>query len=220
MKKKKILNICLFSLALFFSFILVTHAATGCVLGEETTKDVKGALKIFRILAPLLMLAFTILDAIKAVNSGGSFHFGDGGDMPTNKLISRFVKRMIGVLLLFILPTLVNTVFIFIGVWGEGDGCDLSTSGGSTPTPSPTEASGCYKCEHGAQFIWGTSASVGSGCYKTNNEDCGYSPKGEKFQCYKCNAENIYTWGTNQDGLNACKSGAHVESKTKEDCHS
>ena len=43
------------------------------------------------------------------------------------------------------------------------------------------------------------------------------SKSGEKFACYKCNGENIYTWGSNQDGLNACKSGVHVENKTKDE---
>lgn len=219
MKKKKILNICLFSIALFFSFVMITHAATtGCVLGEETTKDVKGALKIFRIVAPLIMLAFTTLDAIKALNSGGTFHFADGGDMPTQKLISRFVKRLIGVLLLFVLPMLIDTVFVFIGIWGPGEGCNLSGNGGSSNNQQ-VEAEGCYSCEHQTEFRWGTSASVGSGCYKTNNDKCDRSKSGEKFACYKCNAENIYTWGSNQDGLNACKSGAHVENKTKDECH-
>ena len=66
MKKRKVLNLCLFTFALLFVFVMVTNA-DGCVLGEETTKDVKGALKIFRIVAPLALLGFTILDAIKAV---------------------------------------------------------------------------------------------------------------------------------------------------------
>ena len=50
MKKKKILNLFVFSIFMFFSYTLVTHAAAdSCILGNETTKDVQGALKIFRI---------------------------------------------------------------------------------------------------------------------------------------------------------------------------
>ncbi len=218
MKKRKIINLCLFTFALFFVFVMVTHAAAneaGCVLGEQTTKDVKGALKIFRIIAPLALLGFTIIDAIKAVNSGGTFHFSDGGDMTTQKLTSRFVKRLIGVLLLFILPTLINWVFVFIGVWGEGDGCDLSSGGGRTQEIT-SDPYGCYSTPEG--YKWGKQSELGS-YTKTNNSDCGRNEYGSEYQCYQCNGSSLKKWKANSDQDSDCTSGYHISTGTQADCH-
>ena len=214
MKKRKILNICLFSIALFFSFIALT-SAEGCILGAETTKDVKGALRIFQIIAPIALLGFTIIDAIKAVNSGGSFHFADGGDMPTQKLVSRFVKRMIGVLLLFILPTLINWLFIFIGIWGEGEGCDL-TDGKKTPT----KVYQCYQCNgNGSIKKWKTSSDADSDCpsayHVTNESEDSCKP----HQCYQCNGNaSIKKWKYSSDADSDCPSGYHVFNATQAEC--
>lgn len=214
MKKRKVLNLCLFTFALLFVFVMVTNA-DGCVLGEETTKDVKGALKIFRIVAPLALLGFTILDAIKAVNSGGTFHFGDGGDMPTQKLTSRFVKRLIGVFLLFILPTLVNWTFYFIGVWGKGDGCDLGVGGGGTQVTSDPE--GCYSV--GGAYAWGKQSTYGSIGMKVNNSNCGRNEYGSLYQCYQCNSNgSLKKWKATADTDSDCPSGYHVLSSSQADC--
>ena len=204
MKKRKILNICLFSIALFFCFIALT-SAEGCVLGEETTKDVKGALRIFQIIAPIALLGFTIIDAIKAINSGGSFHFADGGDMPAQKLVSRFVKRMIGVLLLF----------IFIGIWGEGEGCDL-TDGKKTPT----KVYQCYQCNgNGSIKKWKTNSDADDACpsayHVTNDTEDSCKP----HQCYQCNGNSsIKKWKYNSDADSDCPSAYHIFNATQAEC--
>lgn len=211
MKKRKILNICLFSIALFFSFIALT-SAEGCILGAETTKDVKGALRIFQIIAPIALLGFTIIDAIKAVNSGGSFHFADGGDMPTQKLVSRFVKRMIGVLLLFILPTLINWLFIFIGIWGKGEGCDLTDK-----TTTPSDPSGCYSIAGG--YTWGKQSEYESVGMRVENEKCGRNEHGAKYECYQCNSNSsVKKWKATSDADSDCSSAYHIIGGYQSDC--
>lgn len=165
MKKKKILNLFVFALFMFFSYTLVTYAAAdSCILGNETTKDVQGALKIFRIVGPLLMLAYTILDAIQAVNSGGSFHFGDAGEMSNQKLISRFVKRLVGVLLLFIIPTMINLIFVWAGIWDKDGGCKFDEVPVITPEPT-TGAPSCYQCNgDSSKFKWKSSSDADTDC--------------------------------------------------------
>ena len=218
MKRRKVLNLCLFTFALFFVFVMVTNAAVndaGCILGEQTTKDVKGVLRIFRIVAPLALLGFTIVDAVKAVNSGGTFHFGDGGDMSSQKLTSRFIKRLIGVLLLFVLPTLINWVFVFIGVWGEGDGCQIDPTPEVTTTHDPY---GCYSIAGG--YAWGRQSEYGSIGMKVENSKCGRSESGGKYECYQCNSNgSVKKWKANSDTDSDCPSGYHVLGGTQADCH-
>ncbi len=217
MKKRKVLNLCLFTFALFFVFVMVTNAASGCVLGQETTKDVKGALKIFRIIAPLALLGYTIVDAVKAVNSGGTFHFSNDGDMTTQKLTSRFVKRVIGVLLLFALPTLINWVFIFIGVWGEGEGCELN-SNGSGGTEVTSDPYGCYSIAGG--YVWGKQSEYGSIGMKVNNSNCNRNEYGSEFKCYQCNSNgSIKKWKASSDNDSDCQSGYHFTNDTQATCH-
>ena len=222
MKKRKILNVLLFGLFAFLSCYNVVFAEGNCILGTETTKDVKGILNIFQIVAPLIMLAYTILDAIKAVNSGGSFHFSDGGDMTGQKVVSRFVKRLIGVLLLFILPTLINILFIWAGIWDENGGCDFGGSNGGSGSTNP-DAYGCYEykiCDAGCGngYRWGTAAD-NEGNTKVDNTKCGRDSFGNKEQCYACNHDgSIMKWKGNSGSDADCQSGYHVTNESKDRC--
>ena len=206
MKKKRIFNLFVFAFFMFFSYTLVTHAATdSCILGNETTKDVQGALKIFSIVGPLLMLAYTILDAIKAVNSGGSFHFGDSGDMSSSKLVSRFVKRLIGVLLLFIIPTMINFIFVWSGVWSADGGCKFDDNTVTTAR----DPEGCYSIAGG--YVWGRQSQYGEQGMRVSNDKCGRNEYGGKFECYQCNGDaSKKKWKANSDSDSDCGSGYHV----------
>ena len=223
MKKRKVLNLCLFAFALMFLCVMVTHAGateSKCVLGEATTKDVKGILKIFRIVAPLALLGFTIVDAVKAVNSGGTFHFTNDGDMTTQKMTSRFVKRLIGVVLLFVLPTLLNWLFVFIGIWGEGDGCQIDTvGGGDTDTATiSSDPYGCYSIAGG--YAWGKQSEYGTPGMRVNNSNCGRDEYGGKYECYQCNGNgSLKKWKSNSDSDSDCASGYHISGGTQAECH-
>ena len=213
MKKRKVLNLCLFTIALFFTLVMVTNAE--CVLGVETTKDVKGAFKIFRIVAPLALLGFTIVDAVKTINSGGTFHFSDGGDMTTQKLTSRFVKRLIGVILLFVLPTLVNWTFSVISIYDDGDGCRIDGGGSGANVTSDPE--GCYSISGG--YAWGKQSEYGSIGMKVNNSNCGRNEYGSKYECYQCNSNgSVIKWKATADADSDCPSQYHKIDKTQTEC--
>lgn len=222
MKKKNVLNLLLFGVLMFFAYTSITYAETTCVLGTETTKDVSGALKIFRIVAPLILLAYTILDVINTVNSGGSFHFTEGGDMTGQKVVSRFVKRLIGVLLLFILPTLINLLFFWAGIWDENGGCDFDGNGGTKESSNNPEAYGCYEykiCDSGCgtDYRWG-KAKDNVGNTKVNNDKCGYDKHGSQYQCYRCNSSGALKWKATSDADSDCASGYAAVGGTQESC--
>ena len=105
-------------------FLLTITVNAECVLGQNTLKDLHGALNIFKIVAPLLMLAYTIFDMIKLLASGINV---EGKEAPPAKVVfQRFVKRLPAVVLLFALPALLNRGFIWAGIYDEDGYCDIS----------------------------------------------------------------------------------------------
>ena len=68
MKKNK-LFITLIVLLIVFAPAIV-FAETYCPLGEDVTKDLSGALKIARIVAPLLVIGLTFKEGITALVKG------------------------------------------------------------------------------------------------------------------------------------------------------
>ena len=118
MKKIKRLLMVLTLLVLTYTPVVMA-ASNSCPLGEHVTKDLNGALKIFRIVAPLLLLGLTIIDLIKLVSSG----LGDGKEATPKQIAMRFAKRLGATVLLFIIPTLVDIVFQWAGIWNEDGNC-------------------------------------------------------------------------------------------------
>ncbi len=99
-----------------FAFGLEVYAV--CPLGPDVTKDLYGILKIINIVAPLLVIGFTIADAIRALTQGDS-----GPDM--KKVAQKFAKRCVYAVILFFLPMLVDQVMQMADVWGVNGTCDL-----------------------------------------------------------------------------------------------
>ena len=94
---------------------------TGCPLGKDVTKDLYGALKIFKIAAPLLVIGFTIFEFVKALAKGDI-------TSELKKLSQRLLKRCIYAVILFFLPVLVNQIMQLANVWDENGTCDFSNS--------------------------------------------------------------------------------------------
>lgn len=94
---------------------------TGCPLGADVTKDLYGALKIFKIAAPLLVIGFTIFEFVKALAKGDI-------TSELKKLSQRLLKRCIYAVILFFLPVLVNQIMQLANVWDENGTCDFSNS--------------------------------------------------------------------------------------------
>lgn len=109
--------------------------AASCPLGPDVTKDLYGALKIIRIVAPLLVIAYSTLDTVKALTKG------DGG-AELKKVAQRFGKRCIYAVILFFLPMLIDLFMQMADVWDTNGDCmqeienASSTSAGNTTTKS------------------------------------------------------------------------------------
>lgn len=111
--------------------------AASCPLGPDVTKDLYGALKIIRIVAPLLVIAYSTLDTVKALTKG------DGGS-ELKKVAQRFGKRCIYAIILFFLPMLVDLFMQMADVWDANGNCmeeiekASSTSAGNTTSSTTT----------------------------------------------------------------------------------
>lgn len=118
--KKKVMNFA-FAILMLTTLVFSTNvfASDNCPLGPNVTKDLYGALKIIRIVGPLLMIALTAVDAVKAIGSP------DGFGAEVKKVYKKLLKRLVYVVLLFFVPLLVNQVMILTDVWGAGGICDL-----------------------------------------------------------------------------------------------
>lgn len=133
--------------------------AASCPLGPDVTKDLYGALKIIRIVAPLLVIAYSTLDTVKALTKG------DGGS-ELKKVAQRFGKRCIYAIILFFLPMLIDLFMQMADVWDTNGNCmeeiekASSTSAGNT-TEATTEADKCaaiadqVSCDHTGGCSWG-----------------------------------------------------------------
>lgn len=87
-----------------------------CPLGPEVTKDLQGVLKVFNIVAPLLVIVLSTMDAIKAITKGDA-----AGDL--KKVAIRFGKRAALAAVLFFLPIIVNQLMIMLDFWDAAGGC-------------------------------------------------------------------------------------------------
>lgn len=104
---------------LVFSLLLMPDVFAYCPLGEDVTKDLSGALKIFQILAPVFCIVYSTFDVVKTVAKGDA-------DVEMKKVAQKFGKRMIYTILLFFLPVLVDQVMQIADVWNADGTCDLT----------------------------------------------------------------------------------------------
>lgn len=124
--KNKFILILIISIAFYICFPTTTHASgflgneysviksfddtiveencTGLLNGFE--KDLEGILKIIRIIAPLLVILLSVYEFIVAI--------ANKDDDALKKANSRLIRRLILVVVLFLLPTLLNLLLMFI----------------------------------------------------------------------------------------------------------
>ena len=98
----------------------VAFANATCPLGEKVTGDIAGALKIFRILAPLLTIGYSIYEGIKALVNGNI-------DAESKKIYTRFIKRVVYAVLLFVIPVLVDVLMQAMDVWDAQGHCQIDS---------------------------------------------------------------------------------------------
>ena len=132
MKKTKIFNCVLILLIGLMIFNISAYAAgldnvfvlgADCPLGENVTKDLSGLLKIFKIVAPIICIAFSIFEAIQAITKGDA-----ATDM--RRVAMRFGKRMIYTVLIFFLAIIVDAVMQLLNVWDADGQCSFSEEAG------------------------------------------------------------------------------------------
>lgn len=116
---KKINALYYIATALFFSFLLIPDVFAVCPLGEDVTKDLYGALKIFQIAAPVLCIAYSTIDVIRAVTKGDS-------EAEMKKIAQKFGKRVVYTILLFFLPIIIDQIMQIADVWGANGTCDIT----------------------------------------------------------------------------------------------
>ena len=132
MNKKRIFNYVLIIIIGLMIFNISVNAAglsnsfilgADCPLGENVTKDLSGALRIFKIVAPILCIAFSVIEAIQAITKG---------DAATDlrRVAIRFGKRMIYTVLIFFLTILVDAVMQLLNVWDADGQCSFTEEAG------------------------------------------------------------------------------------------
>lgn len=100
------------------SFVFADNVFADCPLGARVTKDLSGVLKIFKIIAPCLVVGYSIYEAIMALTKGDV-----AADM--KKVAKRFAKRLVYAVILFFLPVLVDIIMQMADVWDANGGCDF-----------------------------------------------------------------------------------------------
>lgn len=91
----------------------------GCPLGPKVTKDLYGILKIFKIAAPLLVIALTTWEVINSLFKGDI-----NSELKT--LYKKFLKRLMYAIILFFLPILIDQVMQIANVWNENGMCSFA----------------------------------------------------------------------------------------------
>ena len=111
---KKIKHILLFSFLSFFSFSKRIMAATNCetVVGSDIAKFMIELFDMIKWIALALGIALGMLDFFKAITGGKDDALG--------KAAQKFGKRLIGIVILFILPVLLEWLLEISGVDNGG----------------------------------------------------------------------------------------------------
>lgn len=121
---KKVLFLAIIVLIIFVPVVyagpsVVTGSrGVGCPLGPKVTKDLIGILNIFRIVAPLLMIGYTIFETVKSLMQADAH-------AELKKTFNRLKKRFMYVVILIFIPTLVK---LGLNAMGIMDGCDLQVT--------------------------------------------------------------------------------------------
>ncbi len=139
MQKKRKSHI-LLAILIVSAILMSTNVYAGsCPLGPNVTKDLYGALKIIRIVAPLLVIIYSTLDTIKALTKG------DGG-AELKKVAQRFGKRAIYAIILFFLPMLINLFMQMADVWDANGNCMEEIENPGSTSSGNSSADTLYVC--------------------------------------------------------------------------
>lgn len=206
MQNKEKSHILLVILILGVILISPNVYAGSCPLGPDVTRDLYGALKIIRIVAPLLVIVYSTLDTVKALTKG------DGGS-ELKKVAQRFGKRAIYAVILFFLPMIIDLFMQMADVWDANGDCmqEIENPGVTSGNPTnTTEADRCAaisdqrSCDGtgGCNWQYGMCRKVGvnGATTKSPQQQCQESGKTWDATNKMCIESSIYAACSNFDG--------------------
>lgn len=97
------------------------ETGTKCILPESVTKDLSGALKIFKIVAPLLVIGLTVYESILAISAGDV-------SAKIKPFFIKLLKRVAAAVILFILPVLIDVLMQLLDFWDANGKCRIGTN--------------------------------------------------------------------------------------------
>ena len=190
-------------------------------------KFVSNIINIIKIATPIILIIMGMIDFAKAVVSN------DEKAMKESQ--SRFIRRVIGGILVFVVVVVIQLIFNMIGTNSTNQmvtciNCFVNNE--CTDTSSlEIKNMNCYQCnDDSSVYKWASSSgdkapgvsedSCHAGYHEVNLTEKECKAKYKFAACYKCNSVNLYQWGLGT--VEGCHSGtSKIEDITKEeDCHS
>lgn len=181
----------------------------------------KNVINVVKISVPIILIIMGMLDFGKAVTSQ------DEKGMKESQ--TRFVKRIIGAVCVFLVITIVQFVFRLINVDDSNNilACIDCFVNNDCHKYTVVEAA-CYQCSSDTdKYIWstnpGTTSACSGGYVKVDLSEKECKGKYIEKKCYQCNSNsNIYKWDSDSSADSACPSGYHERSdiSAQSACHS
>ena len=125
---------------IFLIMLFPITAYAGCPLGPSVTGDLSGALKIMRILAPVIVIIYSFKDGVQAL-------YGKDIDANSKAVYKKFLKRIAYAVLLFVIPVIVDLLMQVMNVWDETGHCTIEDTSGKSAEVGPTNGSGSASAE-------------------------------------------------------------------------
>ena len=107
---------------IFLIMLFPITAYAGCPMGPSVTADLAGALKIMRILAPVIVIGYSFVDGIKAL-------YTKDIDAQSKAVYRKFFQRIAAAVMLFVIPVIVDLLMQVMNVWDADGHCTV----GDTP---------------------------------------------------------------------------------------
>lgn len=172
----------------------------------------KNVINILKVAVPVILIIMGMLDFGKAVASQ------DEKGMKETQ--TRFVKRIIGAIAVFLVITVTQFVFRLLNTSDSNNmlSCIDCFINNNCYQNSRTA---CYQCVGTDQYIWSISPGTTSACpsgyirVELSEQECRNHYVEKK--CYQCNSnENVYKWSNDGSTDSSCPSGYHERSDITE----
>lgn len=224
---KKILNYILFCGVILFLGTNSIFAAKQCVYCSGDSLGIpvgipnfiSSLINIAKILVPIILIVSAMIRYAKVVMSGE--------DKTAKEVNQSFIRSIISAVFIFIIVSVVQTVFTLVGDEGKsslaciscfiGGDCSNITSTcqeRDTGICSNKNEEQCNKNSNICEWKNGKCTEIGSNSDPSMNQQ-------ETEKCYQCNGiSSMYYWGTSGEAYNYCSNAgyAHETTLSKSNC--